>query len=366
MIAPRRAAPGASLPAVVIALALAGCLQPGVVRVVDGQERTGDFVTPTAYAAYARGAIAEREGRYRDAARDFAIAADDSGDPAAYARLGAACCALGDTTAARRAFDEGASRDPEASVVHRERAACALRRRAYEEAAASAALAVRLDPDDGEAVQLLTTALRSAGREADADALVAEARAKSADPRRGDDRARRAERARAAAGATLPAAAADPGADLAASLRTARPALADVDAALAQGDLETAARLATSARVGRADLAARALAHGHRAFAAATAQRVLAADPGNATAWCVAAAADDEASGGETLRARLLTLPHGAPSPLASLLHAELLLRRGGREAAAAWAPRETLEATRADPLEDAARRRLQVALAPR
>ncbi len=345
--------------------ASAGCFHPEVVRVVDGEERRGDFVTPTAYAAYARAAIAEREGRLRDAARDYAIAADDSGDAAAYARLGAVACALGDAEGARRAFEEGLARDAAAAVVHRERARCALGRGSHADAAADAAIAVRVDPDDGDAVMLLTEALRGAGREAEAGSLVAEARAGRAALRNGDHAAgRRADRARAGDGVVLPASAAARGADLAASLRAERPTVADVDDALRRGELDDAAHRATAARLARADLAARALAHGHRAIASTIARRVVAAAPGNATAWCVAAASDDGATDEGALRARLARLPSGTPSPLASLLYAELLLRRGGREAAMAWAPAESLAAPRVDPLEEAVRLRLVAALA--
>ena len=84
----------------VVANLAAGCGRPSVARVVEGRAVTGDFVTSEAYAAYGRAAIAEREGRLEDAARDYAAAADDAEDAAVYARLGAALCALGRPDAA--------------------------------------------------------------------------------------------------------------------------------------------------------------------------------------------------------------------------------------------------------------------------
>jgi Tfp pilus assembly protein PilF len=368
--APRRR--GAAIAALVLAMApaIAGCLRPEVVRVVDGEEIPGDFVTPDAYASYARAAIAEREGRLSDAARDYARAAGDSGDPAAYARLGATLCAMGHVEAAQDAFADGLARDERAAVVLRERARCALSKGDADLAITSAREAVRLDPGDHQSVDVLAQALAEGGRAADARVLLAEARARGLAVRSDVDApgadVRRAQRGATAGGAALDSTLARPGSDLAPALRTARPALAEVDAALARGDLEAAALRATEARLGRADLAARALALGHRAFAADVARRVLAADPSSATAWCVAVASDDAAASDAALRDRLAKLPSGAPSGLASLLYAEVLLRRGGPDAVAPWVAAGSLDHPRADPLEERVRQRLAASLAAR
>lgn len=340
-----------------LSLAAAGCLQPSVARVVDGRAVVGDFVASEAYAAYARAAIAEREGRLEDAARDYAAAADDAEDPSAYARLGATLCALGRVDDARRAFAEGLERDERAAVVHRERARCALARDALTEASHAAQRAVVLDPGDRESRALLEMALRRAGRTAEADALLDEARAARAPVR--------PPRVTAPGASSLPASIASPGADLSAALRQARPTRDDVDQALALGARAEAARLATAARMPPSDLAARALAHGHREWAGELARRALTADPDDATAWAVAVAAgappgsEDEAAIADVARSR----PSGAPSPLAALLVAELVLRRGGPDAALAWVAPAALDRVREDQLEERVRLRLRAAM---
>lgn len=347
--------PGRAL--VVLAVLAAGCGRPAVARVVDGRAITGDFVTSEAYAAYARAAIAEREGRLEEAARDYAAAADDSEDAAVYARLGATLCALGRPDAARRAFSEGLERDETAAVVHRERARCAHARGAHAEAITSAERALALDPDDAEGRALLRAALAAGGRSAEAAVLVDEARAAGAPVRQ--------PRAAAPVPSSLPASTAAPGADLVPALRASRPTVTDVDAALALGATEEASRLATSARIGRSDLAARALAHGHRVWAGEVASRVLAADPRDVTAWAIAVAAGDAPGGAHEARTAAIarTPPAGTPSPLAALLLAEVALRRGGPDAALAWVAPAALDRSREDPVEERVRARLRAAL---
>src|SRR6185295_8449728 len=57
-----------------LALALAGCAEPGVTRIVDGRPTEGRFISGAAYAYFARGASAEAAGELIPAIRGFTAA----------------------------------------------------------------------------------------------------------------------------------------------------------------------------------------------------------------------------------------------------------------------------------------------------
>jgi hypothetical protein len=72
------------------ALALAGCAEPAVTRIVDGRVETGRYINDAAYALYARAALAEAAGDLGNAQRAFEwAAAEDPDSPEAWTKLAA-------------------------------------------------------------------------------------------------------------------------------------------------------------------------------------------------------------------------------------------------------------------------------------
>src|SRR5262245_24928399 len=151
-------APRAAL--LVAVAALCGCTETTVVRVIDGREIAGRFVSPQAYAMYARGAQAEAAGDLESARLEYTAAArEDSESAEIWTRIGAVSCALGRADDAQSAFVRAAQRSPDYEPLFRERAACALSRGTLPPADARAALddasrALALDPNS-EATALL-------------------------------------------------------------------------------------------------------------------------------------------------------------------------------------------------------------------
>src|ERR1041385_6838113 len=88
-----------------VALAV-GCRSEHVVRVFDGREVPGRWVSPDAYAAFAIAAIEESKGDRRAAAAAYERAiAEDPASAAAWGGLGAMLC-----TSTRRAADAAFAR----------------------------------------------------------------------------------------------------------------------------------------------------------------------------------------------------------------------------------------------------------------
>ena len=324
----------------------AGCAQPGVVRVIDGREVEGRFVSESAYAAYGRAAAAEARGDLGAALAGYAeAAADDSASPEIWTRIGAVACGLGRAAAADDAFRRAASRDADYEPLWRERARCALAAGRIPEALESAAKAIALDPDRSEAAVLHAVALERAGRVADARRELVALTLRQ--PRSLDGWRALAElsaRAGDRAGAERAAVRArELGPRLAGDLERSSPALAplaEVDAALGAGDLGEARRRAKRAHMTPSELAARAAAAGRPALAREQAELVLGADPADATARVALAVAADLAGDDDAVDAAMRGVEAQAatpPSPLARLLFAELLARRVGTDAARAW-----------------------------
>jgi tetratricopeptide (TPR) repeat protein len=349
------------------ALALAGCGTQTVVRIVDGKPEEGRFISPAAYAYYARGADAQARGDLGGAQRAFELAiAHDPASPEIWTRLGALRCATAPPPGVPRnallAFERAGALDPGSGPLHRELARCLLARGDASSALVEAERALSLDPDDLATALVRADALERTGRLDDARwALRATAarRPTAAEPwlallalaRRTDDDAL----AREAEGHV---------AERGGVVRDPSP-LAAVDAALQAGDLAGAQRRALQARLPGAEVALRAAAMGRAALAREQAALVLGADPADASARiALAAAADlagDEAALGEAMRAipRRVT----PPSRLGRLLFAEVLGRRVGPGAARAWLGPEVGPGSK-DPLLAATEARVRGTLA--
>lgn len=357
-----RATLGAALVALVLAPA---CSAPKVVRVVAGRPVEGRYVSPRAYAYYARGAEAEARGdlagalhAYEGAARD-----DDGAEP--LTRVGAVRCVLlgADGDGVVDAWRRAEAADPAYAPLWRERARCDLGAGRFAVALAAAERAVALDPDDVDASIVLAAALERSGRfeesarvlEGDVVRFPAAAAAWRAlrdfANRRGDaDRAARANIALQRL-APLPPSPVD--------AATARAAL---DAAIRRDDGDAVRRLAVAARLPLADVAVRAVALDRPSLARALAGVVLGADPRDASARVAVAAAADLRGDVDALdRAGvdLLASPASPTSPLAALVLAELLARRVG-EAPARAVFDAVSPPSDADPLFDLVARRLR------
>src|SRR5260221_14257265 len=93
--------------AVLVLLPLSACAPRSVVRLVDGVPIHHRPISIRAYAAYARGAVAEATGALNVALLEYRTATDaDSRGVEPWVREGAVSCALGGFDAANNAFAE--------------------------------------------------------------------------------------------------------------------------------------------------------------------------------------------------------------------------------------------------------------------
>ncbi|MBK6516332.1 MAG: tetratricopeptide repeat protein [Polyangiaceae bacterium] len=165
--------PAAASALLALAALAMGCVGRTVTRSADGIVYEGRYISARAYEAYARGVIAEADGRLEEAIRAFRVASDlDDEGPEAPTRLGAVLCRRGDKDEAADAFEDAIDEDPTYAAAYRERARCALASEDPGLAIESAELASILDPDDVDAALLHVAGLERVGRYRDAARLV--------------------------------------------------------------------------------------------------------------------------------------------------------------------------------------------------
>lgn len=339
-----------------------GCSAPTVVRVMDGREVEGRFISEYAYTLYAIGADAEAHGDLPTALQAFEAAAqEDAESPQIWTRIGAIRCRLPEHSArAEEAFAEAQELDADFEPLVRERAGCAIRERRANAALELANRAFELDPDIEETALLRVHVLEILGRREEArralDELVIRRPSSMLALRSLRDFAVRTRDAFAAEQASRKLAELDKtgrgtevrtdftlGSGAGSPPGGAGGALDALDAAIAGGDLPLARKLGRRADVVPAEIAVRAAALGRATLAREQAELVLGADPADTSARIALAIAADLAGDQAFLGRVLAELPSpGAgslarPSPLARLLFAELLYRRTGGEAARAW-----------------------------
>jgi len=148
-------------PAFVVALlACLGCAHRSTVeRAYGGDVVEGHYVSPQAYAAFLRGAIAEAEGHAADALSAYGEAADfDPASPEPWTRMAQVRCSAGGRDGAAKAESELAHAlglDPGYARAWAVKAACAASRGDVAGQRAAAARAVELDPQgDGASILL--------------------------------------------------------------------------------------------------------------------------------------------------------------------------------------------------------------------
>lgn len=326
--------------------ALPACLQPTVVRMFEGREVAGRYISPRAYTYYAFGADAEARGELGAALEAYEEAASADGESVEiWTRIGLVRCSL-DRGDADEAFDEAEEQDSTFAPLWVSKARCADRRGDDEGALVAIDRAVAFDPGDVDARTFRANLLRDLGRPDEAarelHALTLEEPQSSNAWRarhllaveQGDAAVALATSARLRAleargaparGAALPAA----------------EALERVDEALRDGDVHAAHHLGRRAGLVLADVAARAAALGRNDLAATQAETILRAEPTNGTARMVLASAADLLGDEARLTLALVDVPPSGSltraSPLASALFAGLLFRRVDRSAARAF-----------------------------
>ncbi len=327
-----------------VALAVGACGGGQVVRVHDGVEVRGRFISDLAYAAYARGA--EHEAREQFVAgldQYLEAAARDPRSVEVWTRIAALRCRLKRYDGAAEAFAEAERLDEGYEPVWHERALCAERRGDPSEATAAAARAVELDPERQQTVLLYARLLEAQGQVSRAgrwlrglalslphDVSVWQALGEHA--RRNDDLpwAHHAD-------AQLRV--------LAARLRrphaeaTDRSVWAPVDDALLQGDRRAARQHARQAGLHPRLVAVRAIVVGRPELALAEAELRVDAEPTDTDSRIALALAADLTGHRDRTSRRLGALPVAAtaPSAVGELMLGELLLRHVGAEAAQAW-----------------------------
>lgn len=363
-----------------------GCAgEPRVVRVYDGRIVTGGYVSPEAYAAFMRGALAEEALDLKSALTSYAVAAgEDEDDPEISARIGSVRCALDPKdVAADRSFDRALRNDASYASAVAAKGRCMTARGRIDEGAELARRAAAQDPSNvGLAAQVVTAeaarpdpsvrekalALTAAhaGHPAAWDALVAWGRAhRDADlvarglsglVRAAPTRSLEVERGAIAMldggqlvlARTIAAAVVDSPRDLGVvGPRDQAVARLAVDEALARGDRDKALARATRGHVPLAEVAARALLVDQRELAGAFAGMVIAADPASSGARMVKAAleaaptalpaavqgAGAPPSTGRDVSVSLVELP----PEICTLVFADRLAMMAGTEAARAW-----------------------------
>ncbi|HEX3344958.1 MAG TPA: tetratricopeptide repeat protein, partial [Polyangiaceae bacterium] len=328
-----------------------GCVHPSVVeRAYGGDVVLGHYVSPEAYAAFLRGAIAEAEHHPEEALEAYREAAErDPASPEPWTRMAELWCASGPAGAANaeRALAHALELDAGYARAWSVKAACAAGRRDTPAEAEAAARAARLDPtgdganilvaraaDEGPAaararevlVALTVTAtdpvaawgalaswaqahgdvalwaralvelVRAAPEQRSAVARAAEGLAGTGDVGEG--------RTVAAAAVEASEAPMPPTLGLAARLA--------VDEAIARHDTGAARRRATRGRLPLDELAGRALLAGDRAMALDVASTAAAASPSDHGARLVRAVAEGADLLGATTAARAADTPASA------------------------------------------------------
>jgi Tfp pilus assembly protein PilF len=320
--------------------ALSCSVGPEVMRVESGRSLDGRWISPEAYAAYLEGTLFEARGDLQNARLAYARAlSEDPRSAEIWARVGAVQCDS-DPAASRAAFEHAESIDPALAAPWIATAECALRRGEAALARDAALRAAALTPDDLSTSLLAARALDRSG-DAPRAAIWLRALVLRRPASLEAARAFRDQAARTGNVADVRHARAhvDELVERAGVPETAEPDVGAVDRALMRSDAETARAEAVRARMKTTTLALTALERGRAELARDTATTVLAAEPENVDARVALLLAADLSGDEKSWQAALARVPedHTELSEQASRLMGELLSRRAGPAAAAAW-----------------------------
>jgi tetratricopeptide (TPR) repeat protein len=297
--------------AALVVMLAAGCGAGRVVRVVGGERVLGRFIAPSAYAAYARGAVAEADGDDRVAGVHYRRAAVlDPDGPQIWTRLGAVHCRLEQFESASRAFARAMARDASFQPAWHERAQCALRQSRPARALSDSLRAIELDPEREASLSLMLRAAEQARQDVDAEAWRREGRAL---------RAETAQRSPEEMGSAS--------------------ALAAIDRALVARQLDVAKRLTRAAHLDPRILGIRALLVGRAESAMLLARRRLRAAPRDSDSRVLLALSADLAGRVAEFELSWTRLPALSDelSLAGRVMMVELLDRHIGPAAAAPW-----------------------------
>lgn len=330
----------------VVALCLSGCTGHEVVRIVDGVPVEGRFVNASAYAAYIEAADREARGDVPGALVAYrSVTERDPGSVLPWVRVGALRCAQGEVRDAREAFGEAEERAPRFEPLWRARAECALAAGDAPSALAAARRAVAERPRRVETVLLLVDALRKSDQSDEAFRYLVSLAVQHPNHRGVWEAIRDATddpvwvaRAEMRLDALVARAELDD-ATKPLDLTHDTGDWAEVDRALRRGELDAARRAMRRARLDHRLLAARALLIGEAELALREAGLRLSANPDESDARVAFALAADLTADDAALSDALGPLPSRPESlsPSGQILMAELLARRVGPDAAAAW-----------------------------
>ena len=327
--------------AAALLLLLSGCVSSSgeVVRVVDGRELPGRYVSDQAYSAYARGALLEAQGDLRGAARAYGQALEvDPPNAPIWTRLGALRCQLGETGAAQ-AFARAAEIDAEYAPLFRELARCHARHGKLDAALEAARHAFLLDPDEEQTSLLIASINQRQGRSEQTERWLEGLVASEPDSlpgwsalyalaveRRDPVKRRRAATKIAELGGAT---------SRELSREVERVKLLELDHAIRTGELARARRLAIELSISSGGLALRAALQKNSRLAREQAEWILVSDPSNGDAWvALLIAADLDADRAGFDRALVSLAKAGVePGPLAFSLLGELIGRRVGSDA---------------------------------
>ncbi|HVU01955.1 MAG TPA: hypothetical protein VHE30_09395 [Polyangiaceae bacterium] len=153
------------LPCFVLAVGLSACAPgPEVVRLSNGRDVSGRFVSEEAYAEFLSGTVAEAAGDLRTAAERYRATLDaDGGAAEAWARLGVVLCRSAPHEA-DRALSRAERAAPDLAAPFLADAECALVRGDGARALAAATRALARAPDDPECTRVVASSLERLGR----------------------------------------------------------------------------------------------------------------------------------------------------------------------------------------------------------
>ncbi len=327
--------------------AVAGCGGPAVVRVVDGREIPGPFISDSAYLQMAKGAEAEARNQLDVALSHYEQAAEEDTESAAvWVELGRLRCVLRhDEASVKEAFEKAETLDAEDAGLWKARAVCSKAQGNKSEALQHADKARSLDPGSDEIGLLHAELLELLGREDEAFAELHELTIRHPASLGGhlalmrlSQKQKKAWAVEAAEGALRSMARGD----RVEGLHWVRGEYEALDRFLIEGNMEEAKREGRRMKMEPGDVALRAALFGRAKECRELGELIALSDPANVLAWMAYAVGADlernESAYQEAIKGlRRVETGGRRPTKLAVMLFTELMERRVGLEGARAY-----------------------------